>query len=168
MEGLGGGASDTSHPSTPTATTTVTRRIIATKETNIHSNPFIPLEVPQHIVNREIIQRIYDSFNLKNTPKNLIAGKTKCFKHNWFQITNDSFIRKTIIEPQHEFSNNVAFLAYIDLNESVQPPVKPRNSKCCSVSSLTIRVFKRLANALIRLCIRAGWSEPLLVAHTTL
>ena len=30
------------------------------------------------------------------------------------------------------------------------------------------RIFKRLAKALIRLCICAGWSEALLVAHTTL
>ena len=29
-------------------------------------------------------------------------------------------------------------------------------------------VFKRLAKALIRLCVCAGWSEPLLVAHTSL
>ena len=62
----------------------------------IHSDPFIPLEVPQHIVNQEINKRIYDSFKLKNTPENFIAGKTKCFKHNWFKITSDSYIRKTI------------------------------------------------------------------------
>ena len=30
------------------------------------------------------------------------------------------------------------------------------------------RIFKRIAKALIRLCICAGWSELLLVAHTTL
>ena len=30
------------------------------------------------------------------------------------------------------------------------------------------RIFKGLAKALIRLGIGAGWSEPLLVAHTTL
>ena len=30
------------------------------------------------------------------------------------------------------------------------------------------RIFKRQAKALIRLRICAGWSEPLLVAHTTL
>ena len=30
------------------------------------------------------------------------------------------------------------------------------------------RIVKRLANALIRLRVCAGWSEPLLVAHTTL
>ena len=32
----------------------------------------------------------------------------------------------------------------------------------------THRIFKRLAKALIRLHICAGWSGPLLVAHTTL
>ena len=30
------------------------------------------------------------------------------------------------------------------------------------------RIFKRSAKALIRLSVSAGWSEPLLVAHTTL
>ena len=30
------------------------------------------------------------------------------------------------------------------------------------------RIFKRQAKALIRLCVCAGWSEALLVAHTTL
>ena len=30
------------------------------------------------------------------------------------------------------------------------------------------RIFKRLAKALIRLRVCTGWSEPLLVAHTTL
>ena len=30
------------------------------------------------------------------------------------------------------------------------------------------RIFKRLAKALIRLRLCAGWSKPLLVAHTTL
>ena len=29
-------------------------------------------------------------------------------------------------------------------------------------------IFKRLAKALVRLRVCAGWSEPLLVAHTTL
>ena len=32
----------------------------------------------------------------------------------------------------------------------------------------TQRIFKRQVKALIRLRVRAGWSEPLLVAHTTL
>ena len=29
-------------------------------------------------------------------------------------------------------------------------------------------MYKRLAKALIRLCVCAGWSEPLAVAHSTL
>ena len=33
-------------------------------------------------------------------------------------------------------SNNVAFLTGVNLDEPVQPPVKLRNSKWCSVSSL--------------------------------
>ena len=42
-------------------------------------------------------------------------------------------------------------------------------SKRCSVISLfSHRIAKWLAMALIRLHICAGWSEPLLVAHTTL
>ena len=46
---------------------------------------------------------------------------------------------------------------------------KLRISKCCFVSSLiSHRIFKRLAKALIRLCICPVWSETLLVAHTTL
>ena len=37
------------------------------------------------------------------------------------------------------------------------------------VQKLNIHIiFKRQANALIRLCVCAGWSEPLLVAQTTL
>ena len=64
----------------------------------IHSDPFIPLEVPQHIVNQEINKRIYDSFKLKNTPENFIAGKTKCFKHNWFKITSDSYSGRLYVD----------------------------------------------------------------------
>ena len=45
------------------------------------------------------------------------------------QITN---------EPRHVISNNVAFGPSVDLDEPVQPPVKPSNSKLCSVSSLTV------------------------------
>ena len=63
----------------------------------------------------------------------------------------------SIIEPVHEISNNVAFW-------QVQSPVELRNS----VSSLTIIETQRLAKALIRLRVCAGWSQALLVAHTTL
>ena len=53
-------------------------------------------------------------------------------------------------------------------SEPVQPPFKLRHSQWCSVSSLTVRIFKRLAKALISLRVCAGWSEPLPVAHTAL
>ena len=45
---------------------------------------------------------------------------------------------------------------------------KRRNSKFRSVSSLSHRISKRLAKALTSLRVCAGWSEPLLVAHSTL
>ena len=51
-------------------------------------------------------------------------------------------------------------------NEPMQPPLKLRNSIWCFISSWIL--FKGQAKALIRLRIRAGWSEALLVAHTTL
>ena len=51
-----------------------------------------------------------------------------------------------------------------DAKEPVQPLFKLRSSKWCSVSSLTVQ----LAKVLIRLRVCAGWSEALLVAHSTL
>ena len=59
-------------------------------------------------------------------------------------------------------------LTSVDSDEPVQPPVEPRNSKWCLISSLSHVILKRLAKALIRLRVCAGWSEPLLVAHTAL
>ena len=61
-------------------------------------------------------------------------------------------------------------LTNVDSDEPVVSPFKLRNSKWCSVSSLinTHRIFKRLAKALIRLRVYAGWSESLLGAHTIL
>ena len=60
-------------------------------------------------------------------------------------------------------------LTSVDSDESVQTSTKLRNSKWCPVSSLTlIEYIKPLAKALIRLRVCAGWSETLLVAHTTL
>ena len=60
-------------------------------------------------------------------------------------------------------------LTSVDSEEPLQPPFKLRNSKWCSVSSYNNhRILKRLAKALIRLRICSGWSEALLVAHTTL
>ena len=59
-------------------------------------------------------------------------------------------------------------LTSVHSDEPVQPPFMLRNFKWCSVSSLNShRIFKRLANALIRLRVCAGWYEALLVAHTT-
>ena len=59
---------------------------------------------------------------------------------------------------------NFPTMWYFDMNrlEPVQLPFKLRNSKNHH------RIFKRLAKVLIRLCAFAGWSEPLLVEHTTL
>ena len=59
-------------------------------------------------------------------------------------------------------------LTWIDSNKPVQPPFKRTNSKCRWVSSLSHRIFKQLAKALIILRVCSGWSEALLVAHTTL
>ena len=56
------------------------------------------------------------------------------------------------------------FLTSVDSGKSVLSPFQLRNSKCCSVT----RIFKQLAKAMISLRVCAGWSEPLLVAHTTL
>ena len=60
-----------------------------------------------------------------------------------------------------------AILTSLDSDEPVQPPVKFRNTKLSSISSFT-SLIKRQAKALISLRVCAGWSEPLLVAHTTL
>ena len=59
-------------------------------------------------------------------------------------------------------------LTCVDLDEPLQPPFKLRHSKWCSVRSYNHRILKRLAKALIRLRVCAGWSEAMLVAHTTL
>ena len=61
-----------------------------------------------------------------------------------------------------------AILTSVDSDEPVQPPVKLRNTKLSSISSLTLIIIKRQAKALISLRVCAGSSEPLLVAHTTL
>ena len=58
-------------------------------------------------------------------------------------------------------------LASVHSDEPVQPPFKLRNSKCCSVSSFIFIDIQALIGLLgRRIC--AGWSEPLLVAHSTL
>ena len=66
-------------------------------------------------------------------------------------------------------NNECGILTSVDSDEPVQSPFKLGNSKWCSVSIITlIKKFKRLAKALIRLCVCAGWSESSLVAHITL
>ena len=52
-------------------------------------------------------------------------------------------------------------LTSIDSDEPVQPPLKPRNSKWCSVSSLTLIKYSSDKQRLW-----SGWSESLLVART--
>ena len=54
----------------------------------------------------------------------------------------------------------MGILTSVESDKPVMPPFKLRNSKLCSVSSLSHRIFK----ALIRLRVCAGWSEPLLVS----
>ena len=66
------------------------------------------------------------------------------------------------------FPQQCGILTSVDSDEPVQSLFKLRHSKYCSVSSLRYRIFKRLAKALIRLRVCAGWSEVLLVALTTL
>ena len=48
-----------------------------------------------------------------------------------------------LYEPRHVISNNVVFdkSLSVDSDEPVQPPVKLRNSKCCSVSISTVREY---------------------------
>ena len=55
-----------------------------------------------------------------------------------------------------------------DIDEQVQPPFRLRNFKWCLVSSLIFIGYSRSEKVLISLPVCAGWSEPLLVAHTTL
>ena len=57
-----------------------------------------------------------------------------------------------------------SFLTSVDSGEPVQPTFKLKNFNWLN----TERIFKRLAKALIRLRVCAGWPEALLVSHTTL
>ena len=57
-------------------------------------------------------------------------------------------------------------LTSVDSDKPVKPPFKLQMMFGQQLS--THRTFKRLAKALIRLHVCPGWSEPLLVAHTTL
>ena len=76
---------------------------------------------------------------------------------------------KEICEQGCDFQQ-CGILTSVDSEDPVLPPLKLRNSKCCSVGSLTVIEYSRdyFAKALIRLRVCAGWSESLLVAHTTL
>ena len=55
-----------------------------------------------------------------------------------------------------------------DSDEHVHPPFKLRNSNDVRSVVNSLRLFKRQVKVLISLRVCAGWSEPLLVAHTTL
>ena len=69
----------------------------------------------------------------------------------------------------NDMSCDTWFPTSVNSDEPVQLPFKLRNIKWWSVGSLTLnRIFKRQAKALIRLPVWAGWSEALMVAHTTL
>ena len=57
--------------------------------------------------------------------------ETKHGVRNVFAV--DGFISNN--EPRHEISNN---LTSVDADEPLRPPFRLRNSKWCSVSSLTI------------------------------
>ena len=55
-------------------------------------------------------------------------------------------------------------LISVDSDKPLQPPFRTLFGQWLN----THRIFKRLEKALIRLRVCAGWSEPLLVSHTTL
>ena len=66
--------------------------------------------------------------------------KTKNCSMSQFSFNLDETLQTSrwiIYEQWHEISNNVAFW-HVDSDEPLQPPFKLRNSKWCSVSSLTI------------------------------
>ena len=44
-------------------------------------------------------------FNLVNTTENFVAGKTKMFRQNWYDLTTDSWIRNTISGYKVEMEN---------------------------------------------------------------
>ena len=52
----------------------------------------------------------------------------------------------------------------IDIGESVESHFK---NSAVHQKLTRHRIFKRLAKALIIVCVCAGWSEPLHIAHTT-
>ena len=97
--------------------------------------------------------------------KSLITLEYAASKQFLCNIKPFSLIRETLFKKLY-FALNWAvacdfqqcgILTSVDSDEPMQPPFKLRNSKWCSVSSLTILEYSS-----------AGWSEALLVAHTTL
>ena len=117
------------------------------------------------ILHNKIINEMMDGQQKISNHLNMIK-----LKDQWSVVWNNReltlFLLFMINEPGHDFQQ-CGILNSVDSDEPVQSPFKLRNSKGCSVSSLTLRIIKRLAKALIRLCIWAGWSEPSLVSHTT-
>ena len=114
--------------------------------------------------------------NANSVPINPLVHEKSCIQESLMPMLNlaprsTGSAPKTIWPPLWAATcdfQQCGILTSVDSDEPVQPPLKLRNSKWCSVSSLTLRIFKWLANTLIRLRICAGWSEALLVAHTTL
>ena len=74
------------------------------------------------------LQPVASQFQVKHsTTETLCSIKTPC---EYFRLL-------LLYEPRHEISN-FDILISVDLDEPQQPPFKLRNSKWCSVSSLTI------------------------------
>ena len=73
--------------------------------------------------------------NLFNEAGLLFNGNVLIRSNNVIVMFNNMRLKKNMTEPRHEISNN---LASVDSDEPLQPPFKLRNSKWCSVSSLTI------------------------------
>ena len=72
--------------------------------------------------------------SLKSNKAYMHAKNSKDETSNIFIGAGSSFVFIILLEPQHENSNN---LTSVDSDEPLQPPFKLRNSKWCSVSSLT-------------------------------
>ena len=72
-----------------------------------------------------------------------ITGVKVCGQHHYISCDMHAHFQSTALviisfEPWHEISNNLSFLTILDSDKPMQPPVKLRNSKWWSVSSLTI------------------------------
>ena len=75
-----------------------------------------------------------------NNNSNLLSVKEPACSKKKVQTKPGSKVISNRYEPQHEISNN---LTCVDSDEPVQPPFKHRNSKWCSVSSLTLIEYSR-------------------------